>query len=309
MLPPPQYHQLVALGLGPKSHSYDRVREVMCTGKLQRNVVAAARPPTEREAAVAAMSKVWGAGRFTAMAWYGAGCHSVEDVRRRAAGDADVRVTGMQRIGLLYHEDLLLRVPREEVAAAEGFVRAAALRALGLPPDAFDGIDPTGVGTTRSAFAAPYLPLVRATGSYRRGSPDASDFDFVVAPPAVLPADVSEGAAAEAGDDALQSRLYWEAEDAVTAGEMLSRLLRQLRADGFMNEGLGEPPPMGPGTPDHFSKKRRGAPAYESGSDGEGGSGSDGDGGPSSSRAEQNSLHFHFMVTPLSPPLHVQLRL
>ena len=65
-------------------------------------------------------SSVWGVGPETAKNWYAAGYRTLDDVRQHA------RLTAQQTTGLKYYDDLLLRIPREEVAAIDLLVREQA---------------------------------------------------------------------------------------------------------------------------------------------------------------------------------------
>jgi DNA polymerase lambda len=66
--------------------------------------------------------EVWGVGSATAQRWYALGCRSLEDVRARAQ---ELRLSEFQEASLRHFNDLLVKIPRDEVARAEAVVREA----------------------------------------------------------------------------------------------------------------------------------------------------------------------------------------
>ena len=102
--------------------------------------------------------RIWGVGPATAKLLYEAphNCRTIEDVRAALARQPTL-LDGRAHVGLKYFEDLDSskpenRIPRAEIEAIVGVVRAAAEKCLKC--------DPAGL-------------IVEALGSYRRGKPDS----------------------------------------------------------------------------------------------------------------------------------------
>ena len=66
------------------------------------------------------LASVWGIGPKLAQKLYQAGHRSIEDLVEEPS------LSQMAQIGVRYHKDLLLRIPRDEVAAAETYVQKIA---------------------------------------------------------------------------------------------------------------------------------------------------------------------------------------
>jgi DNA polymerase lambda len=66
------------------------------------------------------LASVWGVGPKLAQKLYQAGHRSIEDLEKEPS------LSQMARIGVKYHNDLLLRIPRDEVATAEAYVQKIA---------------------------------------------------------------------------------------------------------------------------------------------------------------------------------------
>lgn len=98
-------------------------------------------------------TNIWGVGAKTAQLWYHQmGFRTLEDVRTKA------NLNHTQKIGLKHYNDFLDRMPREEAAAVEKTVRAAA-----------HTVDPGLVAV--------------ACGSYRRGKATCGDVDVLITHP------------------------------------------------------------------------------------------------------------------------------
>ncbi|KAG0304313.1 hypothetical protein BGZ98_005670 [Dissophora globulifera] len=106
----------------------------------------------ERSRVETLFRSVYGVGSEMATEWYNKGCRTLDDLRKLPD------LTKNQITGLKYHEDLLKRIPRQEVEQIGRIVESAA---KSLHPD----IDS------------------QVTGSYRRGKFDCGDVDIVVARP------------------------------------------------------------------------------------------------------------------------------
>ncbi len=81
--------------------------------------------------------------------WWNAGLRTLDDVRAKA------KLSTSQSVALSYYEDILTRIPRDEVAAIEAVVQQNATELL------------------QGAF-------VKCCGSFRRGKPDCGDCDMLV---------------------------------------------------------------------------------------------------------------------------------
>lgn len=101
--------------------------------------------------------KVWGAGPSAAEHWYQLGCRTLEDVKEKA------KLTKQQQIGLKHFEDILKRIPREEVKQIAQVVEDE-LREINK---SFETV---------------------IVGSYRRGKMDSGDIDIMVVNPGLITA-------------------------------------------------------------------------------------------------------------------------
>jgi DNA polymerase/3'-5' exonuclease PolX len=99
------------------------------------------------------LESIIGVGEVTAMEWYRAGIYTIKQLRE-AVGIGKVTLTRLQSIGLLYYDDLIQRIPRNEV---------------------------TEIGEIVMALVRQKWPQVTAeiVGSYRRGAPDSGDVDMI----------------------------------------------------------------------------------------------------------------------------------
>ena len=66
------------------------------------------------------LATVWGVGPKLAQKLYQAGYRSIKDLEKEPS------LSQMAQIGVRYHKDLLLRIPRDEVALAEAYVQKIA---------------------------------------------------------------------------------------------------------------------------------------------------------------------------------------
>ncbi|GAA5893020.1 hypothetical protein JCM6882_006917 [Rhodosporidiobolus microsporus] len=110
---------------------------------------------TPKEAAAAAFGNVYGIGAALAEALYEQGARSIEDLR---ANQDKYGLHWDQRVGLMYYEDLLERIPRSEMDQLFEIVKAEA-----------HAIDPK-------------LELF-CMGSYRRGEASSGDIDIMLTRP------------------------------------------------------------------------------------------------------------------------------
>lgn len=101
------------------------------------------------------MSKIYGVGLVRANQLYEAGARSIAQLR---AEPERFSLSASSRIGLAIYEDLLERIPRDEVAAIGEVVKAAA-REVAPGDDAIS---------------------IEVMGSYRRGAADCGDVDLLI---------------------------------------------------------------------------------------------------------------------------------
>ncbi|EFJ32588.1 hypothetical protein SELMODRAFT_86291 [Selaginella moellendorffii] len=123
------------------------VKEILGTGQLQKldNLKA-------QVGEIQVLGSVWGIGAIQARELYKKGFRTVKDLENYSS------LTSMQRMGVKYYDDINLRIPRDEVADTEKFVR--------------------GVVETLAPGA-----WVNAAGSYRRGKPTCGDVDILITHP------------------------------------------------------------------------------------------------------------------------------
>lgn len=127
----------------------DKVAEIVESGKLRK--VTEVCEGEEAETLKLFMG-VWGAGPSTCQTWYAQGFRTLEDLLSKAT------LTRHQQIGLKHYGDINSRIPREEVAEIEEYVRSVALSIQkGL--------------------------IVMVCGSYRRGKPNCGDVDILITHP------------------------------------------------------------------------------------------------------------------------------
>lgn len=139
-----------ALGInGVGERLADKVAEIIESGKLRK--VSEVCEGEEAETLKLFMG-VWGAGPTTAQSWYTQGFRTLEDLRTKAT------LSRHQQIGLEHYDDINSRIPRDEVAEIEQFVRSAALSIK-------QGL------------------IVMVCGSYRRGKPSCGDVDVLITHP------------------------------------------------------------------------------------------------------------------------------
>lgn len=125
-----------------------RIAEILETGTL------AELDQDSYGAAVAELTKVTGIGPKKALLFAQAGIDSVEALRK-AHIQGKVRLTHHMEVGLNHYEDLLERIPREEVDRLAQTIT---------------GILPPGI-------------IFEICGSYRRGAPTCGDIDILITEP------------------------------------------------------------------------------------------------------------------------------
>jgi DNA polymerase lambda len=101
------------------------------------------------------MSKIYGVGLVRANQLYEAGARGIDQLRNEPER---FPLSTASRIGLAIYEDLLERIPRDEVAAI-GEVVKAAVREIAPGDDAIS---------------------IEVMGSFRRGAADCGDVDFLI---------------------------------------------------------------------------------------------------------------------------------
>jgi DNA polymerase/3'-5' exonuclease PolX len=127
-------------GIGEKIQA--KIAEIMATGQLAS---AARAKETHNLEALETFQKIYGVGPAKATELVAAGFRSVADLRANPASLND-----KQRVGLAYYEDLLERIPREEMLLHE----------------------------QRLTASCPYP--IEVVGSYRRGAASSGDIDALI---------------------------------------------------------------------------------------------------------------------------------
>lgn len=140
-----QVKGLPTIGKSLREHIYD----ILTTGKLPklenfRN--------DEKVQTLRLFSSIWGIGPFTALKLYEKGHKSLEDL------ESESSLTASQRVGLQFHHDLQVKIPRHEVKEMSRLVQEVA-------------------EDTQSEI------VVICGGSYRRGKSVCSDMDFAITHP------------------------------------------------------------------------------------------------------------------------------
>lgn len=134
-----------------------KIDEILATGSLAELVEAQKQPGP---AAVRELTRVHGIGPVTAMSLFKAfGISTVDQLREKYEKslentESKPLLTPAQALGLQYLDEIEQRIPREEVAAHEEFIRTIIKQVLGETPV--------------------------VCGSYRRGLPSVGDVDALV---------------------------------------------------------------------------------------------------------------------------------
>ena len=127
----------------------DKIEEVVWTNRLRRLESTTMEP---NDKSLHTFLKIYGVGFSQAMLWVNQGLRTLDDLRSKAP------LTKNQQIGVDHYEDFLDRIPRSEVESHVAFVKAI-------------------IATVDSHLQ------VTVGGSYRRGSSDSGDVDFIVSHP------------------------------------------------------------------------------------------------------------------------------
>lgn len=131
-----------------------KAEEVLRTGTMAR-IEAFRQDP--RMNALRSLAQVWGVGLKQASDLYAAGFSTLQSLR---TPEGQRRLNRVQKLGLKYHEDLALRIPRDEITAMVGLIKKTAEELVG--PDKSAGLRVEGVG------------------SYRRNKPTSGDIDVLI---------------------------------------------------------------------------------------------------------------------------------
>jgi DNA polymerase/3'-5' exonuclease PolX len=130
-----------------------RLIEILKTGNLQE---ATHLENSAEYKPIKELCDVWGIGPSKAVSLIGQGIRSVADLRKRSAEESSL-LDRQQKIGLKHYDDLLLRIPRDEVKLIEDHVRSH-------------------VATIRCASNVG----VQVAGSYLRGKESCGDVDLMI---------------------------------------------------------------------------------------------------------------------------------
>ena len=128
-----------------------KVKEIIDTGKLKAATEARASLPLE---AYKILRDIHGVGPAKASQLIEKGITSVTQLRTASEADSKL-LTAAQKLGILYYEDALLRIPRAEMVQHEALL--------------LSGLDPRFEGTI--------------VGSYRRGASSSGDIDMLLTLP------------------------------------------------------------------------------------------------------------------------------
>lgn len=140
-----QVRGLPTIGKSLREHIYD----ILTTGMLPKLENF---KKDEKVKTLSLFSSIWGIGPATASKLYEKGYRSLKDL------ETEPSLTAAQRVGLQFHSDLNVKIPRHEVKEMEALVRKVA-----------EDIQP-GI-------------MVLCGGSYRRGKAFCGDMDFVITHP------------------------------------------------------------------------------------------------------------------------------
>ncbi|KJA24901.1 hypothetical protein HYPSUDRAFT_183221 [Hypholoma sublateritium FD-334 SS-4] len=136
-------------GVGLKTAQ--KIQEILQTGELQRIKYE----KSEDVLVTRLFQGIYGVGQATAFQWYAAGCRTLQDLRRGTGG---VKLSAVQKIGLIFYDDINDRMPRAEAKAIFDLITPIAL-----------SIDPK--------------LSIEIMGSYRRGKADCGDIDILMTRP------------------------------------------------------------------------------------------------------------------------------
>ena len=123
-----------------------KIEEIVWTGRLQRLENTALEP---NDHALQTFLKIYGVGYKQASAFVAQGHRTLEDLKLKAS------LTNNQRIGIEHYDDFQSRIPREEVTRHGAYVRK-------MLDQISSDIE------------------VQIAGSYRRGSSESGDVDFII---------------------------------------------------------------------------------------------------------------------------------
>ncbi|KAJ7556225.1 hypothetical protein O6H91_05G075100 [Diphasiastrum complanatum] len=128
---------------------HDHIHEILTTGKLLKLENF---KNDEMVRTITLFGSVWGIGPATARKLYEKGHKTLEDLKNEPS------LTSAQRIGLLYHHDIIKKIPREEAREMEAIVQ-------------------------KTTQAIQPKTVVVCGGSYRRGKAFSGDMDMVITHP------------------------------------------------------------------------------------------------------------------------------
>ena len=136
-------------GIGEKIE--EKIREILATGQLQTAIKAKEVYSTD---ALDHFQGIYGVGPAKAKELVQRGLKTVEELRVAVEADPSI-LNDKQHIGLQYYEDLLERIPREEMIQHEALLHTHLPRSMADYP-------------------------LNVVGSFRRGAPNSGDIDLLV---------------------------------------------------------------------------------------------------------------------------------
>lgn len=138
-------HKLKGIGVG----ICGKIDEFNKTGKIAELTTLRKSTPLE-------LFGILGVGDKTVKSWIKAGVTDLMTLSMAVAADA-IRLTRVQKLGLLYYKDLNQRIPRDEVTKLSKIMKAVVEK---IQPGVFEIV-----------------------GSYKRGSKDSGDVDIIITTP------------------------------------------------------------------------------------------------------------------------------
>lgn len=144
-------------GIGKKSLA--KIKEYLETGKISEVekakkllVITPDKPLSKKDRVIELFTGVWGVGPARANALYNSGMRTLKDLKKHPE-----LLTGNQRLGLKYYDDLKKRVPRVYIDILSACIEFVLSYEFGL--NSFD---------------------IQVCGSYRRGAKESGDMDILI---------------------------------------------------------------------------------------------------------------------------------
>ena len=142
-------------GIGPKILT--KIKEYLDTGQIRavedkKQELEQVKTKSKKEQTLQDFADVWGVGPVKAKALYEQGMRSINDLRKNQH-----LLTNQQKIGLKYYEDLLKKIPRDDITTLYTVIVYYLNKKYGR-------------GTYQ----------IEVAGSYRRGAEESGDIDCII---------------------------------------------------------------------------------------------------------------------------------